>query len=82
MRCRTASVLGEAPAAVRGTFNVRFVLRKLKEQGQPCWLLLLLLDCIRAFDRVPRELNCGPSAPPPNTPIGLEDAGAAPQHRR
>jgi hypothetical protein len=33
---------------------VRFVLRKLKEHGQSCWLLLL--DCIKAFDRVPREL--------------------------
>jgi hypothetical protein len=30
------------------------VLRKLKEHGQSCWLLLL--DFIKAFDRVPREL--------------------------
>ena len=37
-----------------GTHNVRFVLRKLKEHGQSCWLLLL--DFIKAFDRVPREL--------------------------
>ena len=37
-----------------GTFNVRLVLRKLKEHGQSCWLLLL--DFIKAFDRVPREL--------------------------
>jgi hypothetical protein len=33
---------------------VRFVLCKLKEHGQSCWLLLL--DFIKAFDRVPREL--------------------------
>jgi hypothetical protein len=37
-----------------GTYNARFVLRKLKEHRQSCWLLLL--DFIKAFDRVPREL--------------------------
>jgi hypothetical protein len=33
---------------------VRVVLRKPKEHGQSYWLLLL--DFIKAFDRVPREL--------------------------
>jgi hypothetical protein len=28
--------------------------RKLKEHGQSCWLLLL--DFIKAFNRIPREL--------------------------
>jgi hypothetical protein len=37
-----------------GTHNARFVVRKLKEHGQSCWLLLL--DFIKAFDRIPREL--------------------------
>ena len=51
MQADALSIVGRRPCC---THNVRFVLRKLTEHGQSCWLLLL--DFIKAFDRVPREL--------------------------
>jgi hypothetical protein len=37
-----------------GIFNIKIVLRKMKEHGHAVWMLLL--DLLRAFDRCPRDL--------------------------